>query len=143
MQDLHTLINRSHAVMITAEVKRYLQNIIVFLRLHRAVAGGISARATKHFDLLVKWVLPCLPHAGMNTDGCRCLAPLHSLNYITPSLVALAARKIYPHRLSIARPRQERSMQYGSELAAVTAMLEGITPEHVIQEVLTAVEVPL
>ena len=40
--------------MITAEVKRYLQNIVVFLRLHRAVAGGISARATKHFDLLVK-----------------------------------------------------------------------------------------
>lgn len=34
-------------------------------------------------------------------------------------------------------------MQYGSELAAVTAMLEGITPEHVIEEVLAAVEVPL
>jgi len=34
-------------------------------------------------------------------------------------------------------------MQYGSELAAVTAMLEGITPEDVIEEVLAAVEVPL
>ena len=54
LQDLETLVTRSHAVTITAEVKRYLQNIVVFLRLHRAVAGGISARATKHFDLLVK-----------------------------------------------------------------------------------------
>ena len=53
-QDLDILIRRSNTVMITAEVKRYLQNIVVFLRLHRAVAGGISARATKHFDLLVK-----------------------------------------------------------------------------------------
>ncbi len=34
-------------------------------------------------------------------------------------------------------------MQYGSELVAVTTMLDGITPEHVIEEVLTAVEVPL
>jgi len=34
-------------------------------------------------------------------------------------------------------------MQYGSELAAVTAMLEGTTPEFIIDEVLAAVEVPL
>ena len=79
----------------------------------------------------------------MDTYGCRCLAPLHSLNYVTPSLVALAAKKIYAHRLSITSPQNERSMQYGSELVAVTAMLEGITPEHVIDEVLAAVEVPL
>lgn len=79
----------------------------------------------------------------MKTYGCRCLAPLHSLSYVTPSLVALAARKVYPHRLFITSPQNERSMQYGSELAAVTSMLEGITPEHVIEEVLTAVEMPL
>ena len=34
-------------------------------------------------------------------------------------------------------------MQYGSDLAAVAAMLEGVTPEQVIDEVLGAVEVPL
>ncbi len=73
----------------------------------------------------------------------RCLATLHSLNYVTPSLVALAARKVYPHQISITTPENERSMQYGSELAAVTAMLEGTTPEFIIDEVLAAVEVPL
>ncbi|MCJ1363571.1 hypothetical protein MMC16_002678 [Acarospora aff. strigata] len=124
--DLSILISRTQAVSITAEVKRYLHNIVVFLRLHRAVAGGVSAQATKHFDLLV-----------------RCLAPMHSLTYVTPSLVALAARKVYPHRIYVTSPQNERSMQYGSELAAVTAMLEGITPELIIDEVLTAVEVPL
>jgi hypothetical protein len=36
---------------------RYLQNIVVFLRLNRAVAGGISAKATKHFLHLAMLVL--------------------------------------------------------------------------------------
>lgn len=34
-------------------------------------------------------------------------------------------------------------MQYGSELSAVAAMLDGMTAEQVIEEVLVAVEVPL
>lgn len=71
------------------------------------------------------------------------LAPLHGLNYVTPSLVALAARKIYPHRIAITTPERERSMQWGSQLEAVKAVLEGVTPEIVIEEVLESVEVPL
>jgi hypothetical protein len=46
----------SHAVSVSAEVTRYLHNIVVFLRLNRAVAGGISVRATKHFILVAKSV---------------------------------------------------------------------------------------
>lgn len=34
-------------------------------------------------------------------------------------------------------------MQYGSELAAVAALLDGMTAEQVIEEVLVAVEAPL
>ena len=34
-------------------------------------------------------------------------------------------------------------MQYGSDLAAVTALLEMVTPEAVVEEVLNAVEAPL
>jgi len=43
-------------VSVSIEVKQYQQNIISFLRLHRAVAGGISAVATQHFDKLTKYV---------------------------------------------------------------------------------------
>jgi hypothetical protein len=71
------------------------------------------------------------------------LAPLHGLTYITPSLVALAARKIYAHRIVITSPERERSMQWGSSLEAVKAVLEGVTPEDVIEEVLQSVEAPL
>ncbi len=105
-----------------------MQNIVAFLRIHRAVAGGISAAATKHFDKLAK-----------------CMAPLHGLSYATPSIVGLAARKIYPHRIQIVRPDQDRSMQWGSDLDAVAALLEGVGAEDVIEDVLgtTGAEAPL
>ncbi|OMP83763.1 hypothetical protein BK809_0005144 [Diplodia seriata] len=114
------------SLTLASEVFAYMQNLIAFLRLHRAVSGGISALATRHFELLV-----------------RALAPLHGLNYVPPSLVALAARKIYPHRILLTAPENERSMQWGSSLEAVREVLDGVTVDDVIEDVLQQVEVPL
>ncbi|KAH7384410.1 hypothetical protein DE146DRAFT_668548 [Phaeosphaeria sp. MPI-PUGE-AT-0046c] len=125
-EDLVELASRTEEVKISSEVRAYLHNIIVFMRLHRAVAGGISALATRHFNTLA--------HA---------LAPLHGVDYVSPSLVALAARKIYLHRIVITAPENERSMQWGSSLEAVKAVLDGVTVEDVIEEVLQSVEPPL
>ncbi|KAH7371284.1 hypothetical protein BKA66DRAFT_424316 [Pyrenochaeta sp. MPI-SDFR-AT-0127] len=125
-EDLAQLTTLTTEVKISSEVRSYVHNIVVFMRLHRAVAGGISAMATRHFNTLA--------HA---------LAPLHGLNYVSPSLVALAARKIYPHRIIITAPENERSMQWGSSLSAVKAVLHGVTVEDVVEEVLQSVEVPL
>ncbi|KAL8698636.1 MAG: hypothetical protein Q9201_006459 [Fulgogasparrea decipioides] len=124
--DVQKLVDESKKVTMTAGVRCYLQNIVVFLRQHRAVDGGITPRATKAFDTLA-----------------RCLASLHGLEYVTPSLVAIAARKIYPHRIKLTIPERDRSLQYGSDLAAVKAYLEGVTPESIIEDVLAAVEPPL
>lgn len=41
-------------VRVSPEVRAYLHNIVVFMRMHRAVAGGISAIATRHLNQLVK-----------------------------------------------------------------------------------------
>jgi len=73
------------------------------------------------------------------------MAPLHGLTFVTPSLVALAARKIYCHRIEIVKPEKERSMQYGSDLDAVRELLEGVGPEEVIEDVLgsSGAEAPL
>ncbi|KAF2083986.1 hypothetical protein K490DRAFT_69249 [Saccharata proteae CBS 121410] len=124
--DIDELIKLVSEVRMSSEVRAYLHNIVVFLRLHRAVAGGISAFATRHFVTLAK-----------------SLAPLHGTTYVAPSLVALAARKIYPHRIVITAPENERSMQWGSSLDAVKEALEGITVEDIIEDVLQQVEVPL
>ncbi|KAH6642260.1 hypothetical protein C7974DRAFT_98312 [Boeremia exigua] len=125
-EDLTSFTTRMSDVKISSEVRAYLHNISVFMRLHRAVAGGISALATQHF----------------NTLACA-LAPLHGLDYISPSMVALAARKIYPHRIVITAPENERSLQWGSSLEAVKAILDGVTADDVVEEVLQSVEVPL
>ncbi|CAK7236654.1 hypothetical protein SEUCBS140593_009692 [Sporothrix eucalyptigena] len=142
--DIDQLSTLSKNVRVDMEVLRYQMNVVAFLRLHRAVAvmgpttGGlscISPNATKHFEKLA-----------------QCLAPLHRLDYVTPALVALAARKTYLHRIRTvkighrtSRPKtvHERSMQWGSEKAAVEALLEGISPEDVIDDVLGLVIPPV
>lgn len=65
VEDVVAIQSQMSEVRMSAEVRRYLHNIITFLRLHRAVAGGISAAATRHFTALVK-----------------ALASLHSLSYV-------------------------------------------------------------
>lgn len=57
--------------------------------------------------------------------------------------MALAARKTYPHRVILVTPEKERSMQWGSEKDAVTLLLEGLTVEDVLEDVLQSVDVPL
>lgn len=125
-QDIDHLARLSENVEVDIDVVRYQMNIVSFLRMHRAVADGISPAATKHFELLT-----------------RCLAPLHKLDYVTPALVALAARKIYLHRIRITAPEKERSMQWGSKLQAVEAALAGAGPEDVIEDVLELVTAPV
>jgi MoxR-like ATPase len=101
-------------------------NMVSFIRMHRAVRSGASPTATKHFDQLM-----------------RCLAPLHGLDYVTPALVRLAAKKVYLHRIRIMSPENERSMQWGSQLEAVEEMLEGMGSEEVIEDVIELVTAPV
>lgn len=126
MQDISHLSQLAQQVRVDVDVVRYQMNIVSFLRMHRAVARGVTPAATKHLDKLM-----------------RCLAPLHALDYVTPALVALAARKVYLHRIRIAAPEKERSMQWGSRLEAVRILLDGFGPEHVIDEVLAMMTAPV
>jgi hypothetical protein len=131
------------AATISPEVRAYMQNIVVFLRIERGVAGGVTPYATVLLEALSKLVFVPEALCDISTDSQRYLAPLHGVDYVTPSLVALAAKKIYLHRIQIALPERERSMQYGSDLNAVQGLLDGVTPETVIEAVLNSVECPL
>lgn len=55
-QEISSLTKRIPHIRFSSEVRAYLQNIVVFMRLHRAVAGGVSPQATRHFELLVRYV---------------------------------------------------------------------------------------
>jgi hypothetical protein len=111
---------------ITPEVRRYLQNLVVFLRVERGVEGGISPYSNVCFVDLAKY-----------------LAPLHGINFVTPSLIELAAKKVFPHRLTIARPDQERSTQFGSNVEIIKQYVEGLSPELIIDNVIAKVPVPM
>lgn len=72
----------------------------------------------------------------------RFLAPLHGIDYLTPSIVALAARKVFRHRIVVATPDDDRSLQYGSDLKAVSYVLGDVTADSILDSVL-ALEPPL
>ncbi|KAK3984804.1 hypothetical protein QBC44DRAFT_336370 [Cladorrhinum sp. PSN332] len=124
--DISLLAELAAETHLSVDVARYQMNIVSFLRMHRAVMGGVSPQGTKHFENLAK-----------------SLAPLHGLDYVTPSLIALAAKKAYLHRLKVVdSPEKERSVQWGSDVAAVEILLDGIGPEDIIEDVLGMVAVP-
>lgn len=72
----------------------------------------------------------------------RLLAFLHGLDYLTPSIAALAAKKVFRHRIIIAKPEDDRSLQYGSDLETVSRVLANVGPEEILESVL-ALEAPL
>ncbi|ETN45013.1 uncharacterized protein HMPREF1541_09889 [Cyphellophora europaea CBS 101466] len=111
---------------ITPEVRRHLQDLVVFLRLERGVDGGITPYSNVCFVSLAKY-----------------LAPLHGIDFVTPSLIELAAKKIFPHRLVIARPDRERSTQFGSNGEAIKDYVNTLSPERVIDMVIAKVPGPI
>lgn len=124
--DIVALREEARQVRMTGEVASYLHNIVLFMRTSRYVTSGVTATATKQLRTLSS-----------------ALAPLHGLDYVPPSLVVLAARKIYPHRLVLATASTEKSLQWGSDSSAVGRLLENITIEGVIEDVLASFESPL
>ncbi|KKF94176.1 hypothetical protein CFO_g3454 [Ceratocystis platani] len=124
--DISMLSDLSMHVNTDTEVLRYQLNIAAFLRLHRAVASGISPTATKHLEKL-----------------CCCLAPLHRIDFVTPALVVLATRKVYPHRIVVATPHQDRSVQWGSDAKVIDELLEGFAADEVIEDVIKMVAAPV
>ncbi|KAM3423001.1 hypothetical protein BST61_g476 [Cercospora zeina] len=124
--DIKRLAELTQSVEMTAEIAQYLHNVVIFMRNSRYVKAGVTATATRQLRILA-----------------MALAPLHGLDYVPPSLIALAARKIYPHRLVLATPENEKSLLWGSDPRALEQLLEGVTKEDVIEDVLASVDTPL
>ncbi|KAK5119099.1 hypothetical protein LTR62_000310 [Meristemomyces frigidus] len=123
---LRFLHDQAQSARLTGEVDAYLHNIVIFMRQSRYINGGVTAAATRHLRAIAK-----------------ALAPLHGLDYVPPSLVTLAARKVYPHRLVLATAETERTLQWGSDPDAVSEVLRGVTVEDVIEDVIASVDTPL
>lgn len=74
----------------------------------------------------------------------RCLAPLHGLDFVTPSLASLGVYKVYSHRIELVQsPEGERSMLWGSRPNAIAEYLRHVDVQGVLDEVVNGVKVPL
>ena len=114
-------------VVVSTAIRRYILDIVVFLRMHRAVKAGVTAAATVEFEALV-----------------RCLAPLHDYDFVTPALVQLAVFKIYGHRIVLVeKAEEERSVLWGSEKKAVEKYLGMVDVEAVVEDVVACVRAPV
>ena len=56
LQDIKAINLRVKTVALLAETKAHLHNVVVFLRMHEAVIGGVTALATQHVELCTKYV---------------------------------------------------------------------------------------
>ena len=56
VQDIRGLASSTGDVTMTVETKSYLHNLVVFLRMNRAVQKGVTPVATTHLELLSKSV---------------------------------------------------------------------------------------
>ncbi|QIW94596.1 hypothetical protein AMS68_000114 [Peltaster fructicola] len=125
-EEVERLRLQAAKVRLTAEVDAYLYNLVLCMRLSRYVEGGVSATATRQMRAL-----------------CKALATMHGIDFVTPSLVMLAARQIYPHRLILATAATEKSLQWGSDPLAVQELLQNSSVAEVINDVIASVETPL
>ncbi|ORX56787.1 hypothetical protein DM01DRAFT_1334346 [Hesseltinella vesiculosa] len=82
--EIETLERQARSVYIHVDVTRYIRDIIVGLRTHPHVNGGLTARAC---DDLVKVT--------------KLMAALFQQDYLTPDLVAVAVEKVIGHRLRV------------------------------------------
>lgn len=113
-------------ITIMIDVKRYMQDIVIFLRTHRLVRGGISSKACKDLDTMV-----------------RGLTVMHNLPYATPSIVKMAARKVFPLKIEICEPTDEPTLHYGGDVKLITKYMQKWDQNMIIENVLEKVEPPV
>lgn len=125
-QEVEALSSQTSQVVIIPEIKVYMQDIVVFLRTHRLVRKGVSPKAVKDFERLL-----------------RAFCVLYGKLYATPSLVALAARKIFPLKIELCDPEDEPTVHYGSDINLLSKWVSRWDAEMVIDDVLNNVTAPL
>lgn len=113
-------------VTIVPELKQYMQDIIVHLRTHRFLRKGVSPRAVKDFDSVV-----------------RVLCALQSYDFATPSIIQTAARKVFPLKIELCDPSDEPTLQYGSDIELIRWWLSRVDEDIIVDDVLRTVASPM
>lgn len=115
-----------NSVVIVPEIKRYIYDIVIFIRTHRCVDTGLPGRILGELELLSK-----------------ALCVLFNKGFVIPSIIKLASRKLLPLKIKMIKPDHEPSLQWGSDPELVNALMKRMTPNLVVEDVLNRVSPPV
>ncbi|KAI9318411.1 hypothetical protein BX666DRAFT_1876637 [Dichotomocladium elegans] len=111
--EIQVLANHASKVHIDIDITRYIRDIVVGVRAHPLVQGGLTARTSQ--DLI---------------QVTRSLAAIFQRDYLTPDLVSIAASKVLGHRIRL-------------HTASTANEKRKVSPADVVAEILRVVYVPM
>lgn len=121
-----TIGDSINSVVIVPEMKRYIYDIVIFIRTHRCVNTGLPGRCISELELLSK-----------------ALCVLFNRGFVIPSIIKLASRKLLPLKIKMIKPEHEPSLQWGSDPELVNELMKRMTPQLIVEDVLTKVSPPV
>lgn len=120
------ICNKGQDITLVPDIRQYMQDIVLFLRNHRLVSKGVSPKSVKDFEFLV-----------------RMLSVLHDYDFATPSLVAIAAKKLFPFRIQVCHPIDEPTLKYGGDIKIVAQWMKKWDSELIVEDIINCVPPPL
>ncbi|KAK3842590.1 MAG: hypothetical protein J3R72DRAFT_442685 [Linnemannia gamsii] len=106
--DWDELSKRMKVVTVSNDMTRYIRDVIVAIRTHEAVYGGLTARAALDLEAIIKT-----------------LAAIFQTNFVTPDLLTIAAEKVFSHRLELKSTRRQRMLAAAAGSASVSSSSPG------------------
>ncbi|CAO3674931.1 unnamed protein product [Rhizopus stolonifer] len=82
--EIKSLLEKAKKVYVHIDISRYVRDIVVGIRTHPRVRGGVTARSSQDLVTVTK-----------------SLAAIFERNFLTPDLVSIATEKVFSHRLRI------------------------------------------
>ncbi|KAF9922042.1 hypothetical protein FBU30_007884 [Linnemannia zychae] len=95
--DWDELSKRMKVVTVSNDMTRYIRDVVVAVRTHEAVFGGLTSRAAVDLETIMKT-----------------LAAIFQANFVTPDLLTIAAEKVFSHRLELKSTRRKRMLAAGA-----------------------------
>ncbi|KAG0049619.1 hypothetical protein BGZ83_005544 [Gryganskiella cystojenkinii] len=89
--DWDELTKRMKTVTVSTDMMRYIRDVIVAVRTHEAVHGGLTARAALDLEAIMKT-----------------LSAIFQSKFVTPELLTIAAEKVFSHRLQLRSTRMQK-----------------------------------
>ncbi|KAF9102875.1 hypothetical protein BGX29_004104 [Mortierella sp. GBA35] len=102
--DWDELSKRMKVVTVSNDMTRYIRDVIVAIRTHEAVYGGLTARAALDLEAIMKT-----------------LAAIFQTTFVTPDLLTIAAEKVFSHRIELKSTRRQKILAAAAGNSSVSS----------------------